>query len=115
MGALEADRPAPGRESAIAAARACAWCVGLTGLVVAPAWLVYGILILEASFFGESPSSESLAQAQETRIWGRIIATVALIVVAGVAAWSFRRGVRAWGLVTLSGFGLLVTGFMWAV
>lgn len=94
-------------------ARAVAWCVGILGLVVAPVWLVYGILVSEASFFGEPPSSTSLDRADAARLWGRVIATSALALVIGVVAWSFGRGVRAWGLVALASIGALTTAFMW--
>ncbi|WP_146176458.1 hypothetical protein [Rhodococcus sp. OK519] len=94
-------------------ARAAAWCVGLIGLVVVPVWLVYAILISEASFFGEPPSSTSLDRADEARMWGRAIATAALSLVVGVVAWSFSRGVRAWGLAALACIGALTTAFIW--
>ncbi|MFC9518853.1 hypothetical protein ACFTSD_24225 [Nocardiaceae bacterium NPDC056970] len=94
-------------------ARAIAWCVGLVGLVVVPLWLVYAILISEASFFGEPPSSTSLDRADDARLWGRVIATSALGLVVGVVVWSFGRGVRAWGLGALACIGVLTTAFMW--
>ncbi|MFM1722158.1 MULTISPECIES: hypothetical protein [Rhodococcus] len=94
-------------------ARAAAWCVGLVGLVVVPVWLVYVILISEASFFGESPSSTSLERADDARLWGRVVGTSALGLVVGVVAWAFRRGVRAWGLAALACIGVVTTAFMW--
>ncbi|WP_433612764.1 hypothetical protein [Prescottella agglutinans] len=92
-----------------------AWCVGLVAFLVVPAWLVYVVLISEASFFGEAPSSTSVARAGEARRWGRVIATSALLVVTAIVASCFRRGVRAWGLAALAGMGALVTAFVWAM
>jgi hypothetical protein len=107
------DRPST--PIAVDVARAIAWCVGLIGLLVVPAWLCYVVLISEASFFGEAPSSTSLERADEARMWGRAVATSALVGVTGTAAWSFRRGVRAWGLLALAAIGAVTTAFVWAM
>lgn len=92
-----------------------AWCAGLVGLFVVPAWLVYVVLISEASFFGEAPSSTSIERADTARLWGRVTATTTLIVVTAIAASCFRRGVRVWGLAALAGIGTLATAFVWAM
>ncbi|RVW07104.1 hypothetical protein EGT67_22970 [Prescottella agglutinans] len=94
---------------------ALAWWVGIVGLFVVPAWTVYVVLISEASFFGEVPSSTSVARAGEARVWGRVAATSAFAFVVAVAAGCFRGGVRAWGLAALAGIGAATTAFVWAM
>jgi len=97
------------------------WClfartlVAIVGLVVVPAFLLYGYAISTAWFYGLAPSSAELHSASSALMWARISASVSFAVVVALSGWLWARRAGALGTWLFCGLGIAVTLIVWYV
>lgn len=89
--------------------------VGIFGLVVVPAILLYGYAISTAWFFGTEPSPAELRTAASALTWARVSASVSLFVVIALSGWLAARRVGALGAWVFCGLGIAVTVAVWYI
>lgn len=87
--------------------------VGIFGLVVVPAILLYGYAISTAWFFGTEPSQAELRTAASALTWARASASISLFVVVALSGWLAVRRIGALGAWVFCGLGIAVTALVW--
>ncbi|PRZ44181.1 hypothetical protein CLV47_101306 [Antricoccus suffuscus] len=89
--------------------------IGIFGLVVLPAILLYGYAISTAWFFGTEPSDATLRTAASALTWARVSASISLFVVVVLSGWLAARRVGALGAWVFCGLGIAVTAVVWHI
>lgn len=107
--------------SRVARRTSTSWCllartlVAIFGLVVIPAFLLYGYAISTAWFYGIEPSADQLRTAASALTWARVSASASLIVVIALSGWLWARRAGALGTWLFCGLGVAVTLVVWYV
>ena len=89
--------------------------IGIFGLIVFPAVMVYGYAVSTSWFFGAEPSAAQLRTAASALVWARASASISLVLVIALSGLLAARRVGALGAWVFGGLGIAVTVAVWNV